>query len=348
MEKTKEKNNLNQIKLNQNKLKQKKQISMLILITLLMLTLILIYNKNVFASSPEINLKEGEVITKELMPDLSSYEVLSLSENGEERSSVEQKFSNENYDITFKLEGAFGDKLVAEIKAKKAGKNAQEIKYYIYKKEGEPFTPYRSEFVVNVEGEKKENKNEETPKINTENKDEKVVGDNKVIIPASEVKTNINKKLIKVYPQNVEYIALGNIYLREGNSVGSNSLTLIPQGANIKSNGYTGDGWIRVEYNGQTGFVSSNYISVIKKSNLTEEMEKEAEKEKKEYEAELKKVGFVNSKGKTKNEQIKTLEKNIGSIPNVGNNITFKIFISLSVVTFIALIFIFNFEKEKE
>lgn len=339
MGKTKEKNNL----------KLKKHISMLRLITLLILTLILIYNKNVFASSPEINLKEGEVITKELMPDLSSYEVLSLSENGEEKSSVEQKFSNENYDITFKLEGAFGDKLVAEIRAKKAGKNAQEIKYYVYKKEGEPFTPYRSEFVVNVEGENKEqNKTEETPKVNTENKDEKVVGNNKVVIPASEVKTNINKKLIKVYPQNVEYVALGNIYLREGNSVGSNSLTLIPQGTNIKSNGYTGDGWIRVEYNGQTGFVSSNYISAIKKSNLTAEMEKEAEKEKKEYEAELKKVGFVNSKGKTKNEQMKSLEKNIGSIPNVGKNITFKIFLSLSVITFIALMFIFNFEKEKE
>lgn len=347
MEKTKEKNNLEQITL-----KLKKHILMLRLITLLILTLILIYNKNVFASSPEINLKEGEVITKELMPDLSSYEVLSLSENGEEKSSVEQRFSNENYDITFKLEGAFGDKLVAEIKAKKAGKNAQEIKYYVYKKEGEPFTPYRSEFVVNVEGKNKENKedskepnkSEETPKTNTEN----TAGKDKVVIPASEVKTNINKKLIKVYPQNVDYVALGNIYLREGNSVGANSLTLIPQGANIKSNGYTGDGWIRVEYNGQTGFVSSNYISVVKKSDLTAEMEKEAEKEKKEYEAELKKVGFVNSKGKTKNEQMKSLEKNIGSIPNVGKNITFKIFLSLSLIIFIALIFIFNFEKEKE
>lgn len=354
--KTKEKNKSINIKI---KTKTKTNIKRILIIATFFL--ILIINISVFADSNEIVLKPGESVKRELVPDLKYYEVLSLNQNGEGTESVEKHISTENYDITFRLEGVFGDKFVAEIKAKKEGISQQEIKYYVYKEEGKPFTPYRSEIVINVKNdqkepekvpEKTENKEETKPENNKEIKAESnknsVVGDEKITMPASEINEKPNKKLIKVYPQNANYLTLGSVYLREGNSVGTNSLVVIPEGTNVVSNGYTGDGWVRVTYNGKTGFISANYIALQTSNNLTDEMKKEAKKEEEEYQKELKKVGFVNSKGKKKEEQIKELEKNIGSIPNVGKNLQFKIFLLISIIAIVLAGFVIKNKTENK
>lgn len=313
-------------------------------IILIMFLSLIFLNLKTYAKNPVINLKVGETVKKELLPNLASYEVLSLNKNGSGKDSVEQKYSNENYDISFKLEGSFGDKLTFEIKAKKPGKLNQEIKYYMYRKSGEPFTPFRSEISINIEDVNNEQNTNNNKNVNNSNEKNNEVKNNKseknnkkennkIILPSSRVQKEVNKKTIKVYPQNSKYLTLGKVYLREGNSVGTNSIELIPEGTLVNSNGYTDNGWVRVMYNGREGFLSTNYIALKKSSKLTEEMKKKAEIEKKEYEKELKKVGFVNSTGQTKDEQIEDLKNKIGNIPNVGANLQLKIFMLFNVLS---------------
>lgn len=311
-----------------------------LIIVLIILNIIFLgLSKNIYAENVVIKLKPGETIKKELVPNLGNYEVLSLNENGSGKESIEKNFSNPNFDISFRLEGAFGDKLIVEIKAKKEGKVPQEIKYYMYKKEGEPFTSYRSEILIDIEAEKKDPKPNENHEQSNE-KPEKPNENNKINIPSSEVKEKVNPKLIKVYPQNVTYVTKASVYLREGNSIGTNSIKLIPEGEEVISTGYTDNGWIRVSYNGKEGFMSLNFLTLKKISNLTDEMKKKAKEDEKEYLKEVKKVGIVNSKGENKDKQMEMLKKKIGSIPNVGNNLQMKIFLGFSILSlFIILIY---------
>lgn len=310
-----------------------------LIIVLIILNIIFLgISKNIYAENAVIKLKPGETIKKELIPNLGNYEVLSLNENGSGRDSIEKNFSNPNCDVSFRLEGAFGDKLIVEIKAKKVGKVPQEIKYYMYKKEGEPFTPYRSEIFIDIEEEKKDPKPAEKPENPKENPEKKPNEDNKINIPSSEVKEKVNQKLIKVYPQNVIYVTKASVYLREGNSIGTNSIKLIPEGEEVLSTGYTDNGWIRVNYNGKEGFMSINFLSLKKENDLTDEMKKKAKKDEEEYLKEIKKVGIVNSKGETKDKQMEMLKKKIGSIPNVGNNLQMKMFLGFSILSLVSIL----------
>lgn len=317
-----------------------------ILALVIILNIMLSINTNkIYASTDTIKVKPGETVRKELKPNLQYYEVLSLNENGEGKESIEQVFETDKYTVKYTLEGVYGDKFVMEITGKEVGKKSQDILYYIYKKEGEPFTKYRSEVLIDVYDENaKENKDQTEP--NNENKDSNKDKnkDNKININSSKVNDNINTKLIKINFQNANYVSLADVHFREGNFVGSKSFGTIKEGSILQSTGYTDNGWIRVIYNGKVGFVSGNYLKLQKQGELTKEMEQSKKEEEKEYKEELKKIGIVDSKGRTKEEQLEYLKSTVGTIPNVGNNKQYKVFLLVTAVG-IALAVVLNKNK---
>lgn len=314
-----------------------------ILVLCIIMSIILCVKTNKAYAQETIRVKVGETIRKELRPSLKYYEVLSLNQNGEGKESIEKSIETDKYTVNFKLEGIYGDEFVMEITGKKEGKSQQEILYYMYKKEGEPFTPFRSEVLVDVYEEKKEEQKpeggEKEPKDNKNNE--------KIDIHSSKVNNNINTKLIKVNFQNAEYTSVADVHVREGNFVGAKSLGVVKEGTKLTSTGYTDNGWVRVIYNGKAGFVSSDYLKLKKHANLTRKMQEEKKKEEKEYKEEIKKVGAVDSKGRTKEKQIEYLKSTIGAVPNVGNNMQFKIFLLFTAFG-ITLAYVYTKNKKNQ
>lgn len=66
---------------------------------------------------------------------------------------------------------------------------------------------------------------------------------------------------ITEYTEPKTMYALQNVNVREGSSTNSKIITTINAGTEVKVTGETSNGWYRVDYDGQTAYIKSEYLS---------------------------------------------------------------------------------------
>lgn len=59
-----------------------------------------------------------------------------------------------------------------------------------------------------------------------------------------------------------EYVTTANLHLREGDSTNYKSILVMPKGSLVRHLGTTANGWYKIDYNGQIGYIHSYYLRV--------------------------------------------------------------------------------------
>ena len=119
--------------------------------------------------------------------------------------------------------------------------------------------------------------------------------------------------------------------------ISSNKIGGLKEGQEVTRTGVA-SGWSRILYNGKTAYVAARLLTTEKPEEKEEQKEEEKTEENTDVENDNTEV--------TPEEKLKVIQENIGTLPEVGHNIAFYIYITIStfVLGVMAIIVIKNNE----
>lgn len=215
-----------------------------------------------------------------------------------------------------------GNEIKGIVKGIKPGEEVFEFKYYITEELGDKVQEVTASFNI---------------KVDSDDSDKYKPQDDSASFPAS-------KRYIPVTIKAQQYMAIEDANIRSENNIDNPPVGVLKKGETVKSDGITGNNWIRIRYNGKAAYINLKQLNLVGEDEVNTALQQENEKEKAKKLEELKRKNqIINNEGKNKEEQIKELKDKLGTIPNVGSNLYLKIFI----ITTMGII-LYYFLKERK